>query len=439
MVTILFEMDYSLDSLADYGVSNEEAQEIEVKLGLRSNEREKKIDFVGLIETKTKQFFSLPKFFKKSDVSQCRVVVDILRYIAANQKSIDRFPDAYLFDKKQVREGSNKLDIAEFLLEDFHSHGLLVIKRHFYKRSESRSAAWERTVNSLDPVWSEGQPFYGQWFSKYSENAEDRLLTEIHRSIIVHCAVKYGSILGFKNVFRANTVSLPVTPQYAITIARSALRRTFSLREINVLHALIAWLETQRDAGVFFFGTRYFNLVWEEVCSFLLNDVKESPDWVGVMPKPAWHIWSESKSYLSKRPFSIDCLTELPDSKGLLLTDAKYYLPSFLGDSADGVPGVDSLSKQLHYEQLIISSGSFLIRFESDRSKLINAFVFPGTDDTPPIWPFGEVMIPRIKSSPIICIYLGGMFALDRYLKQRSFTHAELTALCELIDNRPSL
>ncbi|MDQ9168803.1 LlaJI family restriction endonuclease [Oxalobacteraceae bacterium R-40] len=424
------------------GIPADAVQTIEIQLGLNKQKRDEPINFVGLIETSGKQFFALPKFCSKADAEKgaSRLVVELMRKVAANRQATKRIPDAHLFDEKQLDASLSKVGIADFLLEDYCAHGLISIRRSIYKASNFRSPDWAKTIHSIDPIWGDDGPVYDRWLSRHSERAAHRQITEIHKAAISACISRYGELLGYPASLLPSGPSQSQSSEHSTAILRAALRRTYSMREINVLNALIAWLEQRREGGPAFFGTRYFEQVWETICANLLNDIKGYSPWADVMPFPQWTLWATNEKFKPKGQFELDALTELPDSKGLLLSDAKYYVPRFEKGAVEGMPGMEPLSKQLHYEELLFTSQAFMDQYGKNRDKLINSFIFPGPSSMDrDISPFGDVTIPRITQNPIICTNLNGLRAFQRYLRNEPFSHAELTALWDSINSKASV
>lgn len=434
-ITYLTETEFSIQSLIDEKkIVESDACDIELALELSRSNRRKKINFVGLIETPGRVLFSLPKFHYGKNETTAKLIIKLMRRISKENKNSKCPADAQLFDQKKNEGHLSRINIASFILEDFYTNGLLSIRRSYLKYSDTRTPDWGRTIQNRYALHSESGPIYEKWISKHTERTEHKVITEIHRAIVTKCSNLYGELAGYPSnpILGSSTRSTVITT--ALPILRSVMRRTFFMRETQILKALINWIEEEHYSGVKFFGTQYFHTIWEKICSSLFSDVKKSDNWKDVMPLPEWRIWKTSKVYCSEGKFIIDALTELPDKKGILLLDAKYYRVKPSQDGRVSGPGVGDISKQLHYEDLVFTSNTFTTLFGEDRSKIINCFVFPVGSNALDLFPFGEIKIPRITKNRIVCVNLSGVRAIQRYLNNQLFTHSELRDFNILID-----
>lgn len=424
------ESNFSIGKLVDdYFLNEEDAIHVENVLGLSKFKRYKPIPFVGLIEVSGKILFALPKFYStipEGKTHAAKLIIELMARLSSDGENEKRPADSYLFDQKKGVGNLSRVGIASFLLDDFYLNGLLSIKHIYFKASQSRSPHWDKTIQTIDPIHSQNGPLYDKWVSRYSERVDQKYITEIHRAVVGECSKLYGELIGYPADVTLGSYSSSILSNSALQILKTSMRKTFSLRETQVLKALIAWIEEGRSGGIKFFGTQYFHTVWELICTSLFSDVKSNKEWKDVMPFPEWRHWDNPEISYPQGKFQLDSLTKLPKNMGILIVDAKYYLVKCENGRVLAGPGIGDISKQLHYEELVYTSDSFKSHYADDRSKIVNCFVFPDSENNIDLYPYGEIMIPRITKNRIICARLSGINAVQRYLHRQPFSESEL-------------
>jgi hypothetical protein len=427
-IIFLKEYDFSLSELVDKKlINNIESDELAYILGIQGNYRNTKIGFVGLIETQQNIIFSFPKFENNKDTAHPKLIIDLFKRVSSESNPIKKPIDSFLFDdKNNNNKNISRIGIERFLLDDFYKNGLLTIKRKYIKKSQNRSPDWSRTIELLDPIQTEHGPIYDNWLSRHSENISHKIVTEVHRSVIAQSTHFYGKLLGYpENIALGNTTNLSIDKS-ALPILRLLLRRTYNARETSVIKALISWILESRPNGLRIFGTQYFHTIWELICCYLFSDIKDTDRWRSVMPKAEWITSPQGEIFKSSRTFMIDALTELPDDSGVLLIDAKYYLPQFINGKVENGPSINDISKQLHYEELIYTSDNFVTQYGNNRSKIFNYFIFPGDSDQCDLSLLGKITIPRITKNKINYATYSGNKAIMRFLKRNPLSDFEL-------------
>jgi LlaJI restriction endonuclease len=437
-ITYLVESGFTVRGLIENKLlSNVEGEEFASILGLYGNKRNTPINYVGLIETPDQILFAFPKFDISSNKDNAKLIIDLMRRISAETDSSKKPADAHLFDQQRNEGSISRVGIASFLLEDFYQNGLLTIRRSYYKRSQNRKD-WTKTIHSVEAILTDCGPVYDTWLSRHAEQVSHKIITEVHRAVITRCSSLYGELLGYPDAVVLGSSTNSSIGATGLPVLKILLRRTFNARETLVIKALIAWIEEGRRSGVRFFGTQYFHTIWETICAELFSDVKSSDEWASVMPYPEWVDWENNEQFYSPRSFVLDALTELPNNEGIVLIDAKYYLIKLNDGKVQDGPGINDISKQLHYEELIFTSSNFISRFGNDRALIINCFVFPTGNDECELMPTGEISIPRITKNRVVCVNLSGNLAIRRYLKREPFSQAELMSFSSSIKSIPS-
>ena len=196
--------------------------------------------------------------------------------------------------------------------------------------------------------------------------------------------------------------------EYILYRLENELNIQFNTRKQLVLKGIYSYIKhggqlDYRD-GFSFFGTNSFNLVWECVCSEILNNQLDIPlgqlrlpvtlnkeynsqtKLINLIEKPFWSIIDKE----AKDTLTPDLITIFKNQ--FYIFDAKYYTPNLKhGESPKGQPGIESISKQylyqLAYKKFIDAHG-----FEGVK----NCFLLPTEEDT--IIDLGEVSMKMFSN-----------------------------------------
>ena len=148
------------------------------------------------------------------------------------------------------------------------------------------------------------------------------------------------------------------------------------------------------------YGTNTYYNVWEKMCCFVLNDLKNKPlnnlqlpvdlnekyqknkDLASIIETPLWYSYGEEGEFhkdAKKNKLKPDLITiyQHDDYFNFLILDAKYYnLQLEKNLPLEGQPGIESVIKQYLY-QLAYKEFIELHEFE----KVKNCFLFPSNED----------------------------------------------------------
>ncbi|HEQ5498483.1 TPA: LlaJI family restriction endonuclease, partial [Streptococcus pyogenes] len=167
----------------------------------------------------------------------------------------------------------------------------------------------------------------------------------------------------------------------------------------NILNLLKKYIE--EDSGknsstnISFVGTNSFNLVWEDVCSEVMDDCinksikelglsysknpKQSALISDVIAKPKWKHNISGNVHVANKTLIPDIVTINGDK--LSIYDAKYYKIKLDDKGVDKQPGVGDITKQYLYElaykdfakenNLVIDSNAFLMPTDGKEEKKV--------------------------------------------------------------------
>lgn len=273
---------------------------------------------------------------------------------------------------------------------------------------------WDKTINETFSILSNNRPYYIEIQTKKRVNNDFDYFKRLHECILT---------LISKELMEADLLSLfELTPieltdecltefgdrEYILYRLENELNIQFNTRKQLVLKGIYSYIKhggqlDYRD-GISFFGTNSFNLVWECVCSEILNNQLDIPlgqlrlpvtlnkeynsqtKLINLIEKPFWSIIDKE----AKDTLTPDLITIFKNQ--FYIFDAKYYTPNLKhGESPKGQPGIESISKQylyqLAYKKFIDTHG-----FEGVK----NCFLLPTEDDI--IIDLGEVSMKMFSN-----------------------------------------
>jgi hypothetical protein len=194
---------------------------------------------------------------------------------------------------------------------------------------------------------------------------------------------------------------------YILHKLENELNLQFNTRKQNVLRIIEALVVNKCSLDDFdsfsLFGTNSFNLVWEKVCTEVMNNQLHTPineigldnviipsgakysvrdELISIIEKPKWKGYAEDKSEFEKEASNTlkpDLISVYQHGKeyDFLIFDAKYYTVQLeLTKDLKGQPGVNDVTKQylyqLAYKEFVNANGF---------SKVKNCFLLP-TEET---------------------------------------------------------
>lgn len=409
----LIEGRFSLNTLFNLGVSEENIKKLEDILKIPRNTRNENLFFVGLLEIDSDVYICLPKVYdidelKKSDA---RDLVKTLLVISQNTAITSRVPDAHFLQQREDSSFLGRLHLAKFLIEDFLEKGDMTFRESNVVIDNRFQPNWTKTITETIPIISKAGPIYDRWFSKRQYVVADKALKNLHHLILKECIERYGDLLGYtQDLLVSLSHAFDKIPSHAESVIDARLRRSYVQRDIYVLKAMNEWI-SKKHSSLNFFGTRHFHIIWEEVCSFLFDNKKYDASWKDVFPRPLWNFLDTGQSMHGDK-FEVDILSDILPGK-LILADAKYYN---ISNRKFGILGVNDVAKQINYEQIIVQSDFFKESY-GPADNLENIFIFPALHDASILNQFCTVEMPGLHSRKMRGLSLDSRQAFINYIE----------------------
>lgn len=297
----------------------------------------------------------------------------------------------------------NLLSIALELIYNYYEHGLYSNDKQIIEQNGCGEILWEKTINESTAYFSNGLPIYLDTFTVNQENNEQDYFRRLHAFILSEVCKNLKDILCILDIDTINISSEKRehfgNSEYILYRINQELSSQFFTFKQNILNLLKKYIE--EDSGknsstnISFVGTNRFNLVWEDVCSEVMDDCinksikelglsysknpKQSALISDVIAKPKWKHNISGNVHVANKTLIPDIITINGDK--LSIYDAKYYKIKLDDNGVDKQPGVGDITKQYLYElaykdfakenNLVIDSNAFLMPTDGKEEKKV--------------------------------------------------------------------
>lgn len=234
-----------------------------------------------------------------------------------------------------------------------------------YKTGTKGRTDWGRTFKQQKPlVQQNGSPIYTKRTVRTSTPNENRLITHIHKYCVYESFDKLGW-LYMPNMPEKSEMDFD--KKRFIIALNDKLAHTNNDKDKRLFKSMIdmiEFLDEQTQEKQYYFGTDYFEGVWEK----LIDKVFGVSNKQEYFPRAKWTLRNGKYKSRDKYPLEPDSIMILGDKYYVL--DAKYYR---YGDSGlpDHLPNSSDINKQITYGQYIHTSKKV------PNEKLFNAFLMP--------------------------------------------------------------
>lgn len=292
----------------------------------------------------------------------------------------------------------NLLSITLELLNSYYEHGLYQNDRQIIENNGDGEILWEKTINENTAYFSNGVPVYLDTFTINQESNEQDFFRRLHAFIITEACNRLKDILGILDIECLNLTSEKIesfgSMEFIVYRLNQELSNQFITHKQNILKLMKRYIEEDSSKNVSdtisFVGTNSFNLVWEDVCSVVMDDCinksikelglsysknkKQSALVADVIAKPMWKHNESGKVHKAKKTLVPDIITIKGNQ--LFIYDAKYYKIKLDDKEVKSQPGVGDITKQYLYELAFKEFAQ-----ENELSINANAFLMPTDED----------------------------------------------------------
>ena len=397
--------------------------------------------FVGVAVVARHVLKCYPKYIKniKNPFNELRQILKVLeKYNSRNQ--IIR-----MFNETSENSSFNLLAVQLFLINDFYENGIYSNTEDIVEINGSGEILWDKTINETFALISDGTPYYTGLLTKKRTNNESDYFKRLHECILTRISqeMRNADLLDLLEITEIDLTDQELDDfgetEYILYRIEQELNSQFNTRKqlvLKTIHSYISNGGSLNDINsTSLFGTTSFNLVWEDVCSDILNNQLHTPIAVLATPlKPVNHFYVSKKllDIIEKPQWTITGKeadkTLIPDlitisGDQFLIFDAKYYTPVLSpGKKPQGQPGIESVTKQYLYQQ---AYRQFII--DHGLKQVKNSFLMPTEKSV--VENMGSVRMNMFASMGLQDInvrYIPASRAYELYLSGNKFDINEL-------------
>lgn len=358
--------------------------------------------YVGMVMVGDCCFFVYPKYIldidndKQNKFKKFKQILSVIRKYQAKEQF-------YNLDGLQEMREFNLLAFTLDLLQDYHENGIYSNDKTIVEENGFGEILWDKTINEQNIYFSDGVPVYLDLYTVNNVINEEDLFRRLHRCIISRCSEEIKEILEVLEIDQVSISSERIedfgSKEYLTYSIKQEISQQFITRKQEVLHRMISYINRDNTQNsqekISFVGTSSFNLVWEDVCSYVMEDSlnktlselglkpygdKKSSDLlIDLIPKPKWKHLKSGKEHDAKKTLTPD-LISVSNGK-LSIYDAKYYKIHLNESGVSRQPGVGDVTKQYLYElaykelaeenNLLIDKNAFIMPTDSSEEESI--------------------------------------------------------------------
>jgi len=329
--------------------------------------------FVGIIVVAGRVLKCYPKYLtgKEEPMEELRQVLKVLEKYNSGDQIIRMFNDS--------SEGSsfNLLAVFLFLLQDYYENGIYSNTEDIIESNGIGEILWDKTINETFTLLSNNRPYYIDLQTKKRITDDFDFFTRLHECILTKVSkeMKEADLL---DLFELSEIELSDEElddlgdkDYILYRIEKELNVQYNTRKQLVLKTVYAYVANQGSLydvdGLSLFGTNSFNLVWEGICSSIMDNQLQTKlgmlrlpvsldsgynsemRLIDLIEKPLWTVTGmTAQNTLIPDLISI---TKINDKYQFIIFDAKYYTAQLdQGRQPSGQPGIESITKQYLYQ-----------------------------------------------------------------------------------------
>lgn len=390
--------------------------------------------FVGVIVVAGRVLKCYPKYLLNADQPKdelCQVLKVLEKYNTKEQ--IVR-----MFNDSSESSAFNLLAVLLFLLQDYYENGVYSNTEDIIESNGSGEILWDKTINDTFTLLSNNRPYYIDLQTKKRVTDDYDYFKRLHECILTKASeeLKDAELLDLFEITGVNLTDEVIDDfgedEYILYHIEKELNTQFNTRKqilLKTIYSYIAYSGSLYDTDCLsLFGTNSFNLVWEGICSDIMDnqlDVRLGALQLPIPLKPEYDRKQKLIDLIEKPLWSVTGITAvdtlIPDlvsivGKKFIIFDAKYYNAQLVpGNAPKGQPGIESVTKQYLYQ---LAYQKFITDHEFSVVK--NCFLMP--TENKEIEDHGEAsmeMLSALGLQNIKVRFLPADIVYDHYLSGR--------------------
>lgn len=392
--------------------------------------------YVGILIFKERVIFILPKYidnsnFKYSEkIKSMKLIIDVLRIYSRESIKED---DVEMLGNIDENNEFSYLSAINYFIEDYLEYGLYHSENKQYTSNGNGGINWNKTINEQTAFIFNKKPVYLDFYTIDTLIDDENYIRIVHKFIMNKCnsfLEKTGliDILDMPVIkFYIEEDSLGDT-NFIIRKIENELNFQYGDRKQRLLKAMRSFLIKDKcllsQEYIRFFGTKYFNNVWEKACAYVFYHDKSLLEHI---TRPKWSNFKKIDN--NKETLRPDILAQV-EHRGMnrfLILDAKYYDIEFRNGKVYGNPGIDDVIKQYMYQQSL----NYYIKQQG--CSVNNVLLFPNMEDEFKL--FGKVTLDFINNlKDVVLMYLPSTTILTLYCKHKKLSLDQLNYFFHELD-----
>ena len=325
--------------------------------------------FVGVIVVAGRALKCYPKYLlNASDTKDelCQVLKVLEKYNSKEQ--IIR-----MFNDSSESSSFNLLAVLLFLIQDYYENGVYNNTEEIIENNGSGEILWDKTINETFTLLSNNRPYYIDLQTKKRITNDFDYFQRLHECILTKASkeMKEADLLDLFEITEIDLTDEELDEfgekEYILYRIEKELSTQFNTRKQLVLKTIYAYIDHSGNLYdmdcLSMFGTNSFNLVWEKVCSEIMDNQLEKQLGTISLPiplKPEYNRGVKLIDLIEKPMWTATGKTAndtlIPDlisisGEQFIIFDAKYYNARLdQGQSPKAQPGIESVTKQYLYQ-----------------------------------------------------------------------------------------
>lgn len=413
-------------------------------------------NFVGVIMVQDVALKCYPKYIASSDglLEKMCLVIQVLH------KYRNRKQDLNFFDI-DANQRFNLLTVMLALLFDYYQYGLYTKEQIIREINGNGEILWEPTVNKSLVLFNQGRPIYTELITRKRVSDEESFIRRVHAWVLRDCSERLAKA-ELLDLFGLNPVEEECCEleelgekEYLVKRLQQEMCSQFNTRKQQLLQLLRAYIEEDslrsETSGITIYGTRKFDMVWQEACAWALGNVLEKSSLElgvavqgsfadkgrialnGIIEKPSITLQGATDGEYSKGEGNLlkpDIVTLAKNGNAwrMDIYDAKYYLSHVDAQGKlQNLPGIGDITKEFLYELVY---GDYRLTHGIKMGR--NAFVFPMENSRNVFLRKGEIrmkMFANLGLKPIDLLFADAASVFECYVKGMKIKKATLEEL----------